>query len=154
MSMLELLADVSPDAATRPFWDACRRRELRLQRCSDCGAFRQPPSAGCPHCGCSRCDWPLLSGRGTVFSYTIVHHAAVPPLAATISASLATLLSLVLSDAIVPSFGQSVWFLYYQIFVPATHFARAYPRKSLFSVMVFVYTLQIWVSGMLSPADC
>jgi len=82
MSMLEVLADVSPDAATRPFWDACRRRELRLQRCSDCGAFRQPPSAGCPHCGCARSDWPLLEGRGTVFSYTIVHHAAVPPLAA------------------------------------------------------------------------
>lgn len=82
MSLLDALADVSPDAATRPFWDACRRRELRLQRCSECGAFRQPPSAGCPHCGSAQSDWPLLSGRGTVFSYTIVHHAAVPPLAA------------------------------------------------------------------------
>lgn len=80
--MLEILADVSPDAATRPFWDACRRRELCLQRCCDCNAFRQPPSAGCPHCGSARSDWPLLSGLGTVFSYTIVHHAAVPPLAA------------------------------------------------------------------------
>jgi uncharacterized OB-fold protein len=82
MSMLESLASIAPDPMTAPFWDACRKHELRLQRCADCGAFRQPPSPGCPHCGSARSDWPLLSGRGTVFSYTIVHHAAVPPLAA------------------------------------------------------------------------
>lgn len=82
MTMLAALASIAPDATTAPFWDACRRRELRLQRCSDCGAFRQPPSPGCPHCGAARSEWPLLSGRGAVFSYTVVHHAAVPPLAA------------------------------------------------------------------------
>jgi hypothetical protein len=82
MSMLAALAGISPDPTTSPFWDACRKRELRLQRCADCGVFRQPPSPGCPRCGSAHSDWPLLSGRGTVFSYTIVHHAAVPPLAA------------------------------------------------------------------------
>jgi uncharacterized OB-fold protein len=79
--MLAALADVHPDQHTRPFWEACSRRELRLQRCSDCGRFRQPPLAGCPHCGSPRSDWPLLSGRGHVFSFTVVHHAAVPLLA-------------------------------------------------------------------------
>ena len=82
MAMLDALASIAPDATTAPFWDACRKRELRLQRCADCGVFRQPPSPGCPRCGSARSDWPLLSGRGKVFSYTIVHHAAVPPLAA------------------------------------------------------------------------
>ena len=81
MSLLADLASISPDATTAPFWDACRRRELRLQRCTECGAFRQPPSPGCARCGSAHSDWPLLSGRGSVFSYTIVHHAAVPPLA-------------------------------------------------------------------------
>ena len=84
MPLLADLASVSPDATSAPFWDACRRRELRLQRCTDCGRFRQPPSPGCPHCGSARSDWPLLAGTGTVFSYTIVHHAAVPSLAADI----------------------------------------------------------------------
>ena len=42
---------------------------------------RQPPSPGCPWCGSPRSDWPLLSGRGRVFSYTIVHHPATPDLA-------------------------------------------------------------------------
>lgn len=81
MPMLAELASVGPDETTRPFWDACLKRELRLQRCAGCGRFRQPPSPGCPHCGSERCDWPLLSGRGTVFSYTVVHHAALPSLA-------------------------------------------------------------------------
>jgi len=32
---------------TRPFWDACRRRELVVQRCADCGSFRHPPAPVC-----------------------------------------------------------------------------------------------------------
>lgn len=81
MALLADLATISPDALTAPFWDACRRRELRVQRCAECGRFRQPPSHGCPHCGSPRYEWPLLSGKGSVFSYTVVHHAAVPNLA-------------------------------------------------------------------------
>jgi uncharacterized OB-fold protein len=79
-AMLAALAGIHPDVHTHEFWDACRKRELRLQRCSDCGRFRQPPLPGCPHCGSPRSEWPLLSGRGRVFSFTIVHHAAVPML--------------------------------------------------------------------------
>ncbi len=26
-----------PDDVTRPFWDACGRRELRFQECDGCG---------------------------------------------------------------------------------------------------------------------
>jgi uncharacterized OB-fold protein len=84
MPLLAELADVSPDANTRPFWDACRRHELRLQRCTDCGRFRQPPLPGCALCGSPRSAWTLLSGAGTVFSYTVVHHAAVPSLATSV----------------------------------------------------------------------
>jgi len=84
MALLAELASVGPDANTQPFWDACRKRELRLQRCADCGRFRQPPLPGCARCGSPRSEWPLLSGAGTVFSYTVVHHAAVPSLAASV----------------------------------------------------------------------
>ncbi|HZR81222.1 MAG TPA: OB-fold domain-containing protein [Candidatus Binatia bacterium] len=79
--LLSALADVHPDRETSPFWEACRRRELRVQRCCDCGRFRHPPLPGCPRCGSARSEWPVVSGRGRVFSYTVVHHAAVPALA-------------------------------------------------------------------------
>lgn len=79
--LLGALASIAPDAHTRPFWEACKRRELRVQRCSRCGRFRHPPLPGCPRCGSPESDWPKLSGRGTVFSFTIAHHAALPALA-------------------------------------------------------------------------
>lgn len=78
--MLSELAKIGPSAVTQPFWDACARRELRLQRCGGCGRFRHPPLPGCPRCGSPASDWPLLSGRGRVFSFTIVHHPALPSL--------------------------------------------------------------------------
>ena len=33
----------------RPFWDAARRHELRLQRCLDCRHIWFPAYANCPH---------------------------------------------------------------------------------------------------------
>ena len=80
--LLQALAAIAPDANTRPFWEACNRRELRVQRCTRCGRFRHPPLPGCPRCGSPESEWPQLSGRGRVFSFTIAHHAAMPPLAA------------------------------------------------------------------------
>ena len=66
---------------TRPFWDACRRRELAVQRCAECGTFRHPPTPVCWHCRSFRHEWTRLSGRGTVFSYAVVHRAFLPELA-------------------------------------------------------------------------
>ena len=78
--MLTELAQIGPNPTTKPFWDACARRELSLQRCRGCGRFRQPPSTGCPHCASTESDWPVLSGRGEIYSYTIIHHPALPAL--------------------------------------------------------------------------
>jgi uncharacterized OB-fold protein len=80
MPLLPDLETIHPDLHTAPFWEACKRRELRLQRCHACGRFRQPPLPGCPHCGSTEVEWRRSNGRGRVFSYTIVHHAAIPSL--------------------------------------------------------------------------
>ena len=80
MPLLAELAQINPDVHTRPFWEACRRRELRFQRCAACSRFRHPPLPGCPHCGATAVEWVQVRGRGRVFSYTIVHHAALPDL--------------------------------------------------------------------------
>lgn len=60
---------------TRPFWDACRRHELVVQRCTGCGAFRHPPSPVCWRCRGFAHEWTRVSGRGTVFSFAVVHRA-------------------------------------------------------------------------------
>ena len=66
-----------PDRETQPFWDFCKQHELRAQRCSACGAFRWPPRTFCPKCYSAECEWARLSGRGTVYSFSVVHHAVV-----------------------------------------------------------------------------
>jgi uncharacterized OB-fold protein len=65
---------------TRPFWDACRRHALAIQRCTECGAFRHPPSPVCWRCRSFTHTWAPVSGQGTVFTYAVVHRAFVPGL--------------------------------------------------------------------------
>ncbi|MCH2170160.1 OB-fold domain-containing protein [Myxococcota bacterium] len=81
MSLLSELASLHPDSLSSPFWDACKKRELRLQRCADCGAFRHPPLAGCPSCASTRDEWALVGGRGRVYSHTTIYHPALPTVA-------------------------------------------------------------------------
>jgi len=77
--MLEELAVIHPDPLqTQAFWDACARRELRVQRCTSCQAFRFPPMIGCRECGGAESEWVQVSGRGHVFTFTIVVHPALP----------------------------------------------------------------------------
>jgi uncharacterized OB-fold protein len=78
--MLPPLPDPGPDG--REFWAGCRRHELRLQRCAECGRARFTPRPGCPWCGALRFDWFTASGRGRVFSWTVVHRPTLPAFAA------------------------------------------------------------------------
>jgi uncharacterized OB-fold protein len=66
---------IAADAWTRPFWDACAQHRLTVQRCSECGRMRMPPTPFCPGCRAQGCDWPQLSGRGTIYSFTVVASA-------------------------------------------------------------------------------
>lgn len=60
------------------WWEGVQRGELLIQKCSSCGVLRHPPR---PMCGrCQSLEWETVraSGRGTVHSYTVVHHPKVP----------------------------------------------------------------------------
>lgn len=73
--------EATPDS--QPFWDGTRAGEFRLQRCSACAeVFSLPASPVCPACLSQDVEWFAASGRGTVFSYTVVHHAFHPAFAA------------------------------------------------------------------------
>ena len=63
---------------TAPYWDAARRGELTLQRCESCGQRPFPPRAHCSACGAASLSWAPVSGRGTVHSYTVLHHPLIP----------------------------------------------------------------------------
>ena len=70
------LPQITPDMA--PFWDAARRHELVVQRCTGCGATRFPPRELCSRCLSRDAAWTRVSGRGTVFTFVVMHQAYHP----------------------------------------------------------------------------
>ena len=72
----------TPDAATAPYWSAAHEHRLALPRCLDCKRYHFYPRTLCPHCGSARLAWTDCSGRGEVYSFTVVHRAPSPALAA------------------------------------------------------------------------
>jgi len=65
-----------PSPTSRPFWEAARRHELKLQRCAACQKFIYYPRTRCPYCFGDQLEWQQVSGRGKVYSYTIVRRAS------------------------------------------------------------------------------
>ena len=61
------------------FWfEGARHHELRIQRCRACGTLRHPPLPACGACGSLDWDTVAASGRGTLYSYVVVHYPQVP----------------------------------------------------------------------------
>jgi uncharacterized protein len=60
------------------FWDGVDAGELRIQRCTQCGALRHPPRPMCGSCQSTEFDVVVSSGRGTIYSYAVHHHPPLP----------------------------------------------------------------------------
>jgi uncharacterized protein len=62
---------VSPESL--PFWEGCRRGELRLQVCRKCSKINWFPRAFCFNCENDAFDWVVASGKATLETYSIVY---------------------------------------------------------------------------------
>jgi len=60
----------------KPFWDAAAQERLSIQKCPDCGKYIFYPRLACPDCFCDTLDWVDCSGRGTVYTFTVVENNA------------------------------------------------------------------------------
>lgn len=70
------LPGINEDSA--PYWEGTQHGELRVQCCLDCGHLRFPPAILCPKCLSEMARWRRLSGRGTVYTFIIVHRPQYP----------------------------------------------------------------------------
>lgn len=66
----------------RPFFAAARERRLVVQRCRGCGKLRFPPRLICSHCLGRDAEWVPVSGRGTIYSFNVMHQVYHPGFAA------------------------------------------------------------------------
>ncbi|MEU7550896.1 OB-fold domain-containing protein [Streptomyces sp. NPDC044571] len=67
-----------PSELTRPFWQAARDGRLVVPACRACGLRFFTPEPVCPGCWSADWTWQPCSGRGRVYSVTVVHRAPGP----------------------------------------------------------------------------
>src|SRR5262245_28686415 len=60
------------------YWNRCLEGEFSLQRCSNCGHWRYPPSPLCPSCLSRNAQWEIPSGRASVWSWIRMHQRYFP----------------------------------------------------------------------------
>jgi uncharacterized protein len=60
---------------TQRFWQGLASGRFETTRCEDCNRLTFPPKPFCPHCWSKRIAWVPLSGRGKLYSQTVVHAA-------------------------------------------------------------------------------
>jgi uncharacterized OB-fold protein len=73
---LRPIPKLTPD--TKWWFEALRRHELLIQRCTDCGVPRHPAQPMCGSCHSLSWDTMTASGRATVHSFVVNHHPKIP----------------------------------------------------------------------------
>ena len=66
------------NADSRVFWEGVARDELLLHHCKACSKLHYPPRHLCPYCWSDDLDWTPSSGKGVVYSFTVMHRAPTP----------------------------------------------------------------------------
>jgi uncharacterized OB-fold protein len=66
------------DEAWAPFFDAAKRGELMVRRCKGCGAWLGIDKTICPECLGDRVEWAKASGKGTLFTFGLMHQRYHP----------------------------------------------------------------------------
>ncbi|MEO9229079.1 MAG: OB-fold domain-containing protein [Devosia sp.] len=104
-----------PDPKVLPdnthFWQAAQAGQLLIPRCKGCQEFHWYPRAHCPFCHSEALEWIAASGRGTIYSFSVMRKADGGPyvIAYVTLAERVTMLANVLSgDPAAVRIGQAV----------------------------------------------
>lgn len=66
------------DTEYRGYLLAAGEKRLVMKKCSGCGLLRFPPGAACPWCQSLESTWEQVTGKGTIYSYSVVMQAIQP----------------------------------------------------------------------------
>lgn len=82
-----------------PFWDAARQGQLLGKHCPACDRLHYYPRPHCPFCGHHETHWRAFSGKGRVYSHSIVERSPRPTAPAIIELEEGVRLQSVVTDA-------------------------------------------------------
>lgn len=60
------------------WWEQADQGRLTIQRCQSCQTLRHPPRPMCSECRSMEWDFIEANGRGTIASFTVLHHPQFP----------------------------------------------------------------------------
>jgi uncharacterized OB-fold protein len=66
------------NAETKMFWDAAREGRFLVPFCSACGKAHWSPRANCPFCASDKIEWRNASGKGTIYTFSVMRRAKDP----------------------------------------------------------------------------
>jgi uncharacterized OB-fold protein len=69
------------DWESRAYWEGCGRGELVLQRCRACETVQHRPRGICATCLSDEIEHFVASGRGTIYTYSVVRQNQMPAFA-------------------------------------------------------------------------
>src|SRR5690554_330433 len=60
------------------FWQSINDKNMRLQRCADCHAWRYPSAPLCATCLSDQSSWEPVSGKAEIMSWAVFHRTYLP----------------------------------------------------------------------------
>ena len=66
------------NSETQPFWDAAVEGRFILRKCTACGRTHWYPRAICPFCFSDKTQWQPASGKGRIYSFSVMRRASEP----------------------------------------------------------------------------
>lgn len=63
---------------TQAFWDAASKGKFLIRKCTACGKPHWYPRAICPFCFSAKTDWVEGSGKGKIYTFSVMRRAPEP----------------------------------------------------------------------------
>ena len=97
-------------AESKAFFDAARQGRLLIPVCTTCTRAHWYPRAICPFCASDKVDWREASGKGTIYTFSIMRRVKEPYVIAhvTLAEGPTMLTNIVACDADDVRIGQTV----------------------------------------------
>ena len=72
------IASPEPTIGTEAYWEGARTGKLLLRHCTSCNKVHHYPRGLCPYCFSDKLDWQQASGKGKVYTYSVMRRAPEP----------------------------------------------------------------------------
>ena len=79
MSQMErTYLDPDINMETAVYWESAKNGKLLVKTCKACDKLHYYPRTICPHCLSSDTDWVEASGRGSIYTYSVMRRTEIP----------------------------------------------------------------------------